>query len=33
MEFTFAQMSPEMKNELSHRAIAVDKLIRFLKGT
>jgi XTP/dITP diphosphohydrolase len=32
MELTFAQMSPEMKNQLSHRAIAVDKLIQFLKS-
>ncbi len=31
MELTFAQMSSEMKNELSHRALAVDKLIAFLK--
>lgn len=29
---TFAQMSMAKKNEISHRAIAMEKLIAFLKG-
>ncbi len=29
---TFAQMTMEKKNEISHRAIAMRKLIEFLKG-
>jgi len=29
---TFAQMAMEMKNQISHRAIAMKKLIEFLKG-
>ncbi len=32
-ERTFAQMSAEMKNTLSHRAKAVEKLVDFLKIT
>lgn len=31
-EQTFAEMSPEAKNAISHRAIAVRKLTEFLKG-
>ena len=29
---TYAQMSKEEKNSLSHRAIALDRLVRFLEG-
>lgn len=29
---TFAQMSAEQKNQISHRAIAVQKLVQFLKN-
>jgi XTP/dITP diphosphohydrolase len=29
---TFAQMSPEEKNRISHRALAVGKLVNFLQG-
>ena len=29
---TFAQMLPEEKNKISHRALAVEELIRFLKN-
>ncbi len=29
---TFAEMAPEMKNKISHRAIAVLKLVEFLKS-
>lgn len=28
---TFAEMEPAMKNKISHRALAVDKLVKFLK--
>ncbi|HWY37326.1 MAG TPA: non-canonical purine NTP pyrophosphatase, partial [Bacteroidia bacterium] len=28
---TFAQMKPEEKNKISHRALAVNKLVDFLK--
>lgn len=31
-EITFAEMSMEEKNSISHRAIAVEKLVGFLKG-
>ncbi|NCG29012.1 MAG: non-canonical purine NTP pyrophosphatase, partial [Bacteroidetes bacterium] len=29
---TFAEMPMELKNEISHRALAVAQLIRFLEG-
>lgn len=29
-DITFAEMSPEVKNTISHRALAVDKLVEFL---
>lgn len=28
---TFAELPPEIKNRISHRAIAIDKLLAFLK--
>ena len=30
-EITFAEMLPEEKNKISHRKIAIDKLLEFLK--
>lgn len=30
---TYAEMSPELKNQLSHRALATHKLIEYLKST
>ncbi|TZF85640.1 RdgB/HAM1 family non-canonical purine NTP pyrophosphatase (plasmid) [Pedobacter sp. BS3] len=29
---TFAEMSPEQKNTLSHRGKAIEKMVKFLKG-
>ena len=31
-EETFAQLGPQIKNRISHRALAVEKLAKFLKG-
>jgi XTP/dITP diphosphohydrolase len=28
---TFAEMEPALKNKISHRGIAVEKLVKFLK--
>lgn len=30
-EQTFAEMDPDLKNKISHRGLAVEKLVRFLK--
>ncbi len=30
-ELTFAQMPPQLKNSMSHRALAIEKLVGFLK--
>ena len=32
-DITFAQMDSELKNKISHRALAMQKLIEFLKNT
>jgi len=29
---TFAEMTPELKNKISHRGLATEKLVRFLKN-